>query len=160
MLGSSKLRMFASQGAFVNFLQLNIYKGPIYIVFFPSSCGVVFYMTILQLTHCTSIGQFQKSTKQEGVVCVCGRRGGVLPYHWKFQTKQSFTPRNSIKICYTPQKYTPGQKFHVFSWSLLETPCCQLNPRNSTYYFFKTLGNSISSIPYSGRVAQWVKALQ
>ena len=63
MLSSSKLRMFASQGAFVNYLQLNIYKSPIYIVFFPSSCGVVFYMIIL---HCTSTGQFQKSAKQEG----------------------------------------------------------------------------------------------
>ena len=28
-----------------------------------------------------------------------------LLYPWKFQTKQGFTPRNSIKLCYTPQKF-------------------------------------------------------
>ena len=29
---------------------------------------------------------------------------GFLLYPWKYQTKQSFTPRNSTKLCYTPQK--------------------------------------------------------
>ena len=30
---------------------------------------------------------------------------GFLLYPWKLQTKQSFTPRNSTKLCYTPQKF-------------------------------------------------------
>ena len=29
---------------------------------------------------------------------------GFLLYPWKFRTKQSFTPRSSTKLCYTPQK--------------------------------------------------------
>ena len=28
-----------------------------------------------------------------------------LLYPWKFQTKQSFSPRNSTKLCYTTQKF-------------------------------------------------------
>ena len=28
-----------------------------------------------------------------------------LFYPWKFQTKQGITPRNSTKLCYTPQKF-------------------------------------------------------
>ena len=30
---------------------------------------------------------------------------GSLLYPWKFQTKQSFTPRNSTKLYYAPQKF-------------------------------------------------------
>ena len=30
---------------------------------------------------------------------------GFLIYPWKFQAKQSFTPRSSTKLCYTPQKF-------------------------------------------------------
>ena len=30
---------------------------------------------------------------------------GFSLYPWRFQTKQSFTPRNSTRLCYTPQKF-------------------------------------------------------
>ena len=56
-------------------------------------------------------------------------------YLWKFWTKQSFTFGNSVKLCCT-------------LWSPLEIALLfQLTPKISTWYFFNTPGNSMSSTP-------------
>ena len=55
---------------------------------------------------------FQKKKKNRGKgrlrTYVFEKAPGIfrfLFYPWKFQTKQGITPRNSTKLCYTPQKF-------------------------------------------------------
>ena len=72
---------------------------------------------------------------------------------WKFQVKQSSIPGNSTKNCgrslgnFKTRNQDPWMLHTIFSWSsFLEIPLCfYLTPRNSTYYFFDTPRNSISS---------------
>ena len=72
---------------------------------------------------------------------------------WKFQVKQSSIPGNSTKNCvrslgnFKTRNQDPWTLHTIFSWSsFLEIPLCfYLTPRNSTYYYFDTPRNSISS---------------
>ena len=57
-----------------------------------------------------AVGIFQKKNKKGELRTYFSETSplellGFLLYPWKFQTKQSFTPRNSTKLCYTPQKF-------------------------------------------------------
>ena len=48
---------------------------------------------------------FKKKTNRGGWGVGVVEFLGFLLYLWKFQTKQDFIPGNSIKLCYTPQKF-------------------------------------------------------
>ena len=103
---------------------------------------------------------FHKKSKQEGV----GDIGTFLKkrlefvslslYPWNFQTKQSFTPGNSAKLCYTTwmfqgQKTIPTEIPHDFFLIIPgnATPFL-VDPWNFHIQFFNTPGNSMSSTPY------------
>ena len=76
-------------------------------------------------------------------------------YPWKFQTKWSFTLRNSTKLCYihwnfrSESKNQDPWKFHIiFSGSPFEIPLLfLLTPGISTFYFLNNPGTSMSSNP-------------
>ena len=74
---------------------------------------------------------------------------GFFIYPWKLQTKQSFIPRNSTKLYVTfllrPKALEIPQFFLDHHWKYYVAFI--ITPRNSTWFFFNTPGNSISSPP-------------
>ena len=73
-------------------------------------------------------------------------------YPWKFQTKWSFTPGNSTKLCYIHWNFrskTKNQdlwKFHIFSGSSFEISHLSYWPLEFQFYIFNNPGTSMSSI--------------